>query len=130
MPLSTCHPIGFVPTQDAQRARAFYQDTLGLHFESDDEFALVFRLGPEPGTMLRVVRAGAFTPAPFTILGWQVDPIEAFVDELTQRGVAFLRFSYFEQDERGIWNAPDGARVAWFKDPDGNTLSLSQHPRG
>ena len=127
MSLATCQPIGFIPTLDGKRARVFFEEVLGLHFESDDEFALVFRLGPAYGTMLRVVRAGPFTPAPFTIFGWQVDGIERHVDELIQRGLTFLRFSSFEQDERGIWAAPGGTKIAWFKDPDGNTLSLSEH---
>ncbi|HLI76419.1 MAG TPA: VOC family protein [Acidobacteriaceae bacterium] len=128
MLLETNQPIGFIPTANAEAARSFYEHTLGLHFESDDQFALVFRLGPARGTMLRVVRAGTFTPAPFTIFGWETGSIETCVDELARNGVEFLRFSYFEQDERGIWSSPGGARVAWFKDPDGNTLSLSQHP--
>ena len=77
--------------------------------------------------MLRVVRAGTFTPAPFTIFGWEVEDIHATVAELTGKGIEFLRFSFFEQDADGVWKAPDGSSVAWFKDPDGNTLSLSQH---
>ncbi len=128
MPLTSNQPIGFIPTADADAARAFYERTLGLHFESDDQFALVFRLGPAHGTMLRVVRVGAFTPALYTIFGWATDNIESSIDELLQRGVTFERYGYFEQDERAIWHAPGGARVAWFKDPDGNTLSISSHP--
>ena len=129
MPLATNQAIGFIPTANAEAARAFYETTLGLAFESDDQFAMVFRLGPDHGAMLRVVRAGDFTPAPFTIFGWGTDRIDACVDELAREGVQFLRFGFLEQDERGIWRAPDGARVAWFKDPDGNTLSVSQHAR-
>jgi predicted enzyme related to lactoylglutathione lyase len=77
--------------------------------------------------MLRVVRTGAFTPAPFTIFGWEVEDIHATIAELTAKGVEFLRFSFFQQDEAGVWTSPDGSQVAWFKDPDGNTLSLSRH---
>ena len=88
-----------------------------------DAFALVLDAN---GIMLRVTKA-KFTPHPFTILGWQVDDIEAEVRELTSRGVQFERYSFFEQDPLGIWTAPSGDKVAWFKDPDGNTLSLSQH---
>ncbi len=128
MSLGTNQPVGFIPTANAEAARAFYEQTLGLHFESDDQFALVFRLGPAHGTMLRVVRAGAFTPAPFTIFGWQADNIESCVDELLKRGLVFERYGQFEQDERAIWHAPGGAKVAWFKDPDGNTLSITFHP--
>ena len=78
--------------------------------------------------MLRVTIAPEFTPNPFTIFGWQTDDIVASVTELAAKGVEFTRYGFMEQDERGIWNAPGGTRVAWFKDPDGNTLSLSQHP--
>ena len=124
--LSSRPPICFVPTRDAAAARTFYEETLGLRFESDDGFALVFRLGPEPGTMLRIVRIPEFTPAPYTTLGWETDDIASAVDELAAKGITFLRFGYFEQDERGVWHTP-GASVAWFHDPDGNTLSLSQH---
>ncbi len=128
MPLASNQPIGFIPTANAESAKAFYEGILGLHFESDDDFALVFRLGPAHGTMLRVVRAGPFTPAPYTIFGWQTENIEASIDELARQGVTFERFGFFEQDERAVWHAPGGAKVAWFKDPDGNTLSISFHP--
>jgi len=127
MPLTRLAPIAFIPTAKPEAARAFYEHTLGLTFVSDDNFALVFRIGPTQ-TMLRVVRTGDFTPAPFTIFGWEVDDIHATVAELSTRGVEFLRFSFFPQDEHGVWTAPDGSQIAWFKDPDGNTLSLSHHP--
>ena len=127
MSLAGLNPIAFIPTNTAEAALAFYKDTLGLTFVSDDEFALVFRVGPH-NTMLRVVRSGPFTPAQFTIFGWEVTDIHASIAELAAKGVEFLRFSFFEQDEQGIWSAPGGAKVAWFKDPDGNTLSLSYHP--
>ncbi len=127
MPLTTHQPIAFIPTIHPEAARTFYETTLGLGFVSDDGFALVFRVGPTPGTMLRVVRAGAFTPAPFTVFGWETPDIEAAIDDLTQQGVTFLRYPHFAQDDRAIWHAPGGAKVAWFLDPDGNNLSLSQH---
>ncbi len=128
MSLTHNTPIGFIPTQRPEAARVFYESTLGLRFESDDNFALVFRVGPAPGTMLRVVRVSDFTPMPFTIFGWEVAGIENTVDELTAKGVSFQRYGFFEQDERSIWHAPGGAKIAWFQDPDGNTLSISQHP--
>ena len=84
-------------------------------------------IGPAQ-TMLRVVCSGDVTPAPFTIFGWEVTDIHATIAELTAKGVEFSRYSFLEQDEAGVWNAPGGAKVAWFKDPDGNTLSLSYHP--
>jgi catechol 2,3-dioxygenase-like lactoylglutathione lyase family enzyme len=127
MPLTNHTPIAFIPTNNPEAARTFYEQTLGLTFVSDDQFALVFRVGPTQ-TMLRVVRTGEFTPAPFTIFGWEVTDIHATVAELSAKGVEFLRFSFLEQDEAGVWSAPGGAKVAWFKDPDGNTLSLSFHP--
>ena len=116
--------IGFIPTTDFARAKGFYQDTLGLRLMAKDDFALVFESG---GTMIRVVKVGAFKPARYTILGWQVTDATQAVSSLTRRGVVFERFPGLEQDARGIWNAPGGARVAWFKDPDGNVLSVSQH---
>ena len=126
MPLATLSPIAFIPTNNPEAARTFYETTLGLTFVSDDNFALVFRIGPT-NTMLRIVRTGAFTPAQFTIFGWESPNVAADVQALTARGINFLRFGYFEQDALGIWTAPNGNKVAWFKDPDGNTLSLSSH---
>jgi catechol 2,3-dioxygenase-like lactoylglutathione lyase family enzyme len=126
MPLATLNPIAFIPANNPEAARTFYETTLGLTFISDDQFALVFRIGPTQ-TMLRIVRSGAFTPAQFTIFGWETPNIEADVKALTAKGIDFLRFSFFEQDALGIWTAPNGNKVAWFKDPDGNTLSLSSH---
>jgi len=117
--------IGFIPTRDAARARAFYENTLGLRFVSDDNFALVF---DSNGTTIRVVRAPEFTPLPFTLLGWEVPDIEAAVADLTARGVQFARYDFLNQSPSGIWTAPgNAAHVAWFPDPDGNLLSLSQH---
>jgi catechol 2,3-dioxygenase-like lactoylglutathione lyase family enzyme len=116
--------IAFIPTKDATQARAFYETTLGLRFVSDDSFAIVMDAN---GTMIRIARVGDFTPMPFTILGWQVEDIDTTVAEMTAKGVQFSRFSFLDQNAAGIWTAPDGPKVAWFKDPDGNTLSLSQH---
>ncbi len=117
--------MGFIPTRDADAARAFYETKLGLRFISDDQFALIFQSGVN---MIRIARTGSFTPAPFTILGWQSSNIEQDVRDLSARGVKFERYDYIEpQNELGIWTAPNGAKVAWFKDPDGNTLSISQH---
>jgi catechol 2,3-dioxygenase-like lactoylglutathione lyase family enzyme len=121
----TAKLIGFIPTRDAARARAFYESTLGLRFVSDDEFALVF---DSNGTTIRVVRAPEFTPLPFTLLGWEVPDIEAAVAGLAAKGVQFTRYSFLQQSPSGVWTAPgNAARVAWFPDPDGNLLSLSQH---
>jgi catechol 2,3-dioxygenase-like lactoylglutathione lyase family enzyme len=115
--------VAFVPTKDAEKARAFYVDVLGLRFIKDDGFAMVLDAN---GIMVRVAKA-QFTPAQFTILGWQVKNIEMTVAGLLEKGVHFERFGFFEQDALGIWTAPTGDKVAWFKDPDGNVLSVSQH---
>jgi catechol 2,3-dioxygenase-like lactoylglutathione lyase family enzyme len=121
----TAKLIGFIPTHDAARARAFYESTLGLRFVSDDSFALVF---DSNGTIVRVVRAADFSPFPFTLLGWEVPDIDAAVADLTAKGVQFARYSFLDQSPNGVWTAPGAAaRVAWFPDPDGNLLSLSQH---
>lgn len=127
MSLSGDLPISFIPTQKPEAARTFYEDTLGLTFETDNDFAMVFRVGPAPGVMLRIVRARDFVAASHTVFGWIVKNIEESLDELECKGVNFLRYGHFDQDKRGIWEAPDGARIAWFQDPDGNTLSISQH---
>jgi catechol 2,3-dioxygenase-like lactoylglutathione lyase family enzyme len=116
--------IVFIPTKDAARARLFYENLLGLSFVSDDSFALVMDAN---GTMVRIVRVGEFTPATFTILGWQVDDIVRTVAEMSCKGLKFMRYPHFDQSSDGIWTAPDGSRVAWFLDPDNNTLSISQH---
>jgi catechol 2,3-dioxygenase-like lactoylglutathione lyase family enzyme len=122
--LGSTNIVAFVPTRDAEKARAFYVDLLGLRFVKDDGFALVLDAN---GIMIRVAKAGEFTPAPFTILGWQVTEIEKVVTALRQKGVVFEVFGFFKQDELGIWTAPTGDKVAWFKDPDGNVLSVSEH---
>jgi catechol 2,3-dioxygenase-like lactoylglutathione lyase family enzyme len=122
--LSTNPLIAFIPSKDTGRSRSFYEDALGLRFVCDDPFAVVM---DSNGTMIRIVRVGEFTPAPFTILGWQVDDIHVKVTELSGKGVQFNRYPYFEQSPDGVWTAPNGAKVAWFPDPDGNVLSVSQH---
>ena len=115
--------IAFVATTRADAARAFYEDTLKLRFVSDDPFAIVF---DSNGIMLRVTKVQGFTPLPFTALGWTVDDVAAELAELRTRGVVFERFPGMGQDDDGIWTAPGGARIAWFKDPDGNVLSIAQ----
>jgi len=122
--LSKYSPIGFIPTMDADRARRFYVDILKLQFETDDQFALVVSAN---GVHIRIVRLKQFTPAPYTILGWDVPDLLATVSELAGAGISFLRYAYMQQDDFGIWTAPSGSRIAWFQDPDGNVLSLSQN---
>ncbi len=108
----------------AEQARAFYEGALGLRFVKDDGFALVFDAN---GIMVRAAKMKEVTPAQFTVLGWQVSDIEGVVRALQAKGVRFEVFGFFKQDELGIWTAPTGDKVAWFKDPDGNMLSVSQH---
>jgi catechol 2,3-dioxygenase-like lactoylglutathione lyase family enzyme len=122
--LGAINIIAFVPTRDSEKARAFYEGVLGLRFVKDDGFALVLDAN---GIMVRVAKAPEFKPAPFTILGWQVSDIEKVVAALHHRGVHFERFGFLEQDKLAIWTAPSGDKVAWFKDPDGNVLSVSEH---
>jgi catechol 2,3-dioxygenase-like lactoylglutathione lyase family enzyme len=122
--LGTTKIIAFVPTRDQTKARTFYEGVLGLRFVKDDGFALVLDAN---GIMVRVAKSGDFTPAPFTILGWEVREIAKMAARLKEKGIVFERFSFFQQDELGIWTAPTGDMVAWFKDPDGNTLSISEH---
>ena len=114
----------FAAVLDRESARTFYGDTLGLRLVSEDSFALVFDAN---GTMLRISPVAEMTPAKYTVLGWEVPDIVGAVRALGDRGVKFERYGFFEQDELGIWTAPGGARVAWFKDPSGNTLSVAQH---
>jgi len=118
--------IAFTQTTRPDEAKAFYGDILGLRLDEDDPFALVFRAG---STMLRVQKVPELTPLPFTTLGWNVPDIRATVANLSSKGVRFERYDGMPQDDAGIWLTPSGAMVCWFKDPDGNTLSLTQFPR-
>ena len=124
--LGSADLIAFVPTRDPARARQFYESTLGLEFISADAFALVFNAH---GTTLRVANVSNvkdFRPAPFTIVGWQVTNASDTVGDLEKKGIRFERFQGMDQDAQGIWQSPTGAQVAWFKDPDGNILSITE----
>jgi catechol 2,3-dioxygenase-like lactoylglutathione lyase family enzyme len=125
MPLLDSFPImAFTATADAGRAQAFYRDQLGLRLVSDEPYALVFDAA---GTMLRVQKVKEVRQAQYTALGWRVPDIAAKVDELEKAGVHFERYGLPGQDEKGIWTPPgSNTKVAWFKDPDGNILSLTQ----
>ena len=122
--LSSAKLIGFVPTTDSERSRKFYEDKLGFKFVSDDQFALVMQAGE---SMIRIAKAGKYTPAQYTVMGWEVTDIEAMVQWLNERGVKFEKYPFVQDQKSGIWTTPNGDKVAWFKDPDGNVLSLSQH---
>ena len=124
--LGTSDLTALVGSARFDEARAFYQDTLGLTLLSEDPFAAVF---DAHGTTLRLSRVEELSPLPFAILGWQVENIADMVDGLAARGVVFERYEGMQQDDRGIWTVPRaGVRIAWFKDPDGNTLSLTGAP--
>jgi catechol 2,3-dioxygenase-like lactoylglutathione lyase family enzyme len=116
--------VTFLLTSNPHAALGFYRDLLGFRFLRDDGFALVFDLN---GVMLRIGRVPQFTPAQNTVLGWECHDIVADVDALGKKGVKFERYPNMGQDDRGISTFPTGDKVAWFKDPDGNVLSLSQH---
>lgn len=113
----------FVATTDPDRAREFYAAKLGLKFLGDDGFALLF---DSNGSRLRVAKVQAFTPAPFTVLGWEVSDMDAALEDLAGNGVSIERFPFLPQDDRGVCTFPNGDQVAWFKDPDGNTLSVAR----
>ena len=117
--------VGFVPVRDLVRARAFYVDVLGLEGRELSPYALELGVA---GRMLRATLVEDFTPQGFTIAGWDVADIRAAVAGLVEGGVTFERYDGFDQDDLGIWTAPSGAQVAWFLDPDGNNLSLTQSP--
>src|SRR6476469_1032539 len=117
--------VAFGATTDAVRAARFYGETLGLRIRSEDDFALVLDAN---GVELRLQKVPALTPSGITALGWQVRDLDAVLDALTSRGVATERYPWLTQDARGAWQSPAGARVAWFKDPDGNLLSVAQYP--
>ena len=116
--------MGFVPTNDAKRARDFYENKLGFEFVSDDQYALVMRAGQNK---IRLAKGTKFTPVHYTVLGWEVQDITAMVKWLLQRGVVFEKYPFVQDQQLGIWTTPNGDKVAWFKDPDGNVLSVSQH---
>ena len=115
--------IAFVPSLDLSRSGAFYADVLGLTLEEVTPYACVLRGG---STMLRVTKVGSLRPQSFTVLGWQVDDIHAVVGRLAAAGVDLVRHEGMDQDSAGVWTTPGGDRVAWFHDPDGNVLSMTQ----
>jgi len=124
--LNTSSLIAFAATTDGQRARTFYEDVLGLKFVLEDEFAVVLEAH---GTELRIQKVRSMAPQPYTLIGWSVSSVGEVVAALRSRGVKFERYPFLEQDAIGVWTAPSGAKVAWFKDPDGNLLSLTEPPR-
>jgi len=117
--------VAFAATTNSATARHFYGTVLGLPIRSEDTFAISLDAGD---VELRLQKVEHFTPQPFTALGWQVADVTSVLAQLAGEGVIPERYSWLEQDAAGIWCAPSGARVAWFKDPDGNLLSVAQYP--
>jgi catechol 2,3-dioxygenase-like lactoylglutathione lyase family enzyme len=122
--LSTKRFKTFLPTSGSDKAKTFYQGILGLKLLSEDNYTLEFEVN---GTLLRITVVETFTPHSFTVLGWDVDDIRSMIMRLIEKGVTFERYGFLRQDDLGIWTSPGGTDVAWFKDPDGNLLSLSEH---
>jgi len=123
--LSNHKITAFLPTTQAEQSKQFYEDVLGLQIVSEDNFAIEFKGN---GCSLRITTVQEFNPHPFTVLGFKIDAIESQVKALTDKGVKFLKYDHFDQNDLGIWTSPSKAKVAWFKDPDGNLLSLTEYP--
>ena len=121
--LGTSEVIAFAAAADLDRAREFYEGTLGLALVEQNPFACVFDVS---GTMLRVTAVGEVATPGYTVLGWRVDDIDEAIAALSAKGVTFTRYAGMEQAGNGVWTTPNGDRIAWFTDPDGNTLSLTQ----
>jgi catechol 2,3-dioxygenase-like lactoylglutathione lyase family enzyme len=121
--LGSAPGIAFLPSTDLSRARRFFE-SLGLHVETLNDHACVLRAGT---TTLRVTRVDQLRPQPFTVFGWRVEDIRSIVHQLAGRRIDCLRYDGLEQDDNGIWTTPAGDRIAWFQDPDGNVLSVTQH---
>lgn len=113
----------FVPTVKPNESKTFYRDILGLELLSEDNYALEFNAN---GTLLRVIIVQDLTPQKFTVLGWNVSDISSEIKTLNMKGIVCEKYAFLQQNSLGIWTAPNGTKVAWFKDPDGNVLSLSE----
>jgi catechol 2,3-dioxygenase-like lactoylglutathione lyase family enzyme len=121
--LGSASPIAFLPSTDLDRSREFFADTLGLAVDEVTPFACVVRVGT---VMLRVTKVDELHAQPFTVFGWEVPDIHPVMADLHRAGVIFTRYDGLDQDAAGVWTTPGGDRIAWFRDPDGNTLSLTQ----
>ena len=121
--LGNCGIVAYAATADSVSAKRFYAEILGLTFVHEDDFALVFEAN---GTPLRIQKLTKFVPQAHTLLGWTVADIADTVRRLASNGLAFENYGFPGQDPSGIWPSPSGAKIAWFKDPDGNVLSLTE----
>ncbi len=126
MTLRRAATVALLATAKPDQSRTFFRHALGLKLASEDGFAMVFETA---NGSLRIQKVDSLTPHPFTAFGWIVPSARRSVRQLMKRGVRFERYPFLQQDEDGVWLAPSGTRVAWFKDPDGNLLSISQPPR-
>ena len=118
-------PIIFLATTNSDRSRAFFEKLPGLKFVADEPYALVFQTG---ASILRISKVELVEAPPYTVLGWSVADIRAAIGALRKTGVTFERFGGMDQDSEGIWKSPSGALIAWFRDPEGHVLSLTQYP--
>ena len=125
--LTHCDIIAFIATAQPEQAKVFYSEVLELSLMEDTAFALVF---DAHGTMLRIQKVVTLPKVGYTALGWQVEDIHAAVELLVKRGIRFDRYPGLPQDEQGIWTTAEGNKIAWFTDPDGNTLSLTEFQQG
>src|SRR5262249_27684537 len=116
----------FIAASDSAASKDFYENVLGLTVTSEDDWAIEF---DSNGTSIRMQKGGSgnFKPQEFTVLGWHVDDIDAAMAELRDKGVVFEQYPWMPPDSNGVMTFPGGARVAWFKDPSGNVLSLDQY---
>lgn len=117
-------PISFIATDKPEAAKIFYTEVVGLELKEATPFALVFQDGPH---VLRVQIVDALEPVGYTVHGWQVTSIMDEIGLLVSRGAYFQRFEQLDQDASAIWTTPRGDKIAWFKDPSGNTLSLTEY---
>lgn len=115
----------FLPTIKPKSSKEFYGNILGLQLLSEDDYAMEFKGN---GALLRITTVDTFIPHPFTVLGFKIQNIDSQIKSLVNKGVVFEKYNHFDQDELGIWTSPSKARVAWFKDPDGNVISLTEYP--
>ena len=121
---NTRYPISFIATDRPSDAQTFYADVLGLELLETGPFALVFS---DRDQMLRIQIVSELEPVPYTVHGWSVADIREEIEALVAKGIEFQRFDHLPQDEQGVWTTPAGHKIAWFSDPSGNTLSLTQY---
>jgi predicted enzyme related to lactoylglutathione lyase len=121
--LATNDVIAFAATTDLARARTFYEGALGLPIVDETPYACVFNAN---GTMLRITAVAEVAQPGYTVLGWRVSDISETVTRLGSQGVVFAWYDGMGQDAQGVWTTPNGDRIAWFTDPDGNVLSLTE----